>query len=62
MTRKQIDTMREVRLWVRDIVVPVATAAITALTIPEVRQAVATKAESVKRSIEKKMKKEGERP
>lgn len=62
MTRKQIDTMREVRLWVRDIVVPVATAAVTALTIPEVRQAVATKAKSVKRSIEKKMKKEGERP
>lgn len=62
MTRKQIDTMREVRLWVRDIVVPVATAAVTALTIPEVRQVVATKAESVKRSIEKKMKKEGERP
>lgn len=62
MTRKQIDTMREVRLWVRDIVVPVATAAITALTIPEVRQAVAIKAESVKRSIEKKMKREGERP
>lgn len=62
MTRKQIDTMREVRLWVRDIVVPVATAAVTALTIPEVRQAVATKAESIKRSIEKKMKKEGERP
>lgn len=62
MTRKQIDTMREVRLWVRDIVVPVATAAVTALTIPEVRQAVATKAERVKRSIEKKMKKEGERP
>lgn len=61
MTYKQIETMREIRLWLGQIIVPATTAAVAALSIPEVRQAVAAKAESVKRSIENKMKKE-ERP
>lgn len=62
MTYKQIETMREIRLWIGQIIVPAATIAATTLTIPEVRQAVATKAESMKRSIERKMKKKEERP
>ena len=49
MKRKNIDTMREVRLWIGQIVVP-------ALAIPEVRSAVATKAEDWKQSIERKIK------
>ena len=61
MTYKQIETMREIRLWLGQIIVPATTAAVAALSIPEVRQAVAAKAESVKRSIENTMKKE-ERP
>lgn len=61
MTYKQIETMREVRLWIGQIVVPIATTAVAALSIPEVRQAVATKAKSMEASIKKKIKKEEER-
>lgn len=57
MTYKQIETMREVRLWIGQIVVPVATVAATALAIPEVRQAVAEKAKEVKQNINRKLKK-----
>ena len=58
MTYKQIETMREVRLWIGQVIVPVCTLAATTLTIPEVRHALAAKAESVKNSINEKMKKE----
>lgn len=51
MTYKQIETSREIRLWIRDIVVPAATVAVATLTIPEVREAVAAKANDIKRSI-----------
>lgn len=61
MTRKQIDMLREARLWVGQIIVPTAMAVGTALTIPEVREAVAARAKSMKRSIEDKFRKE-ERP
>lgn len=47
MKRKNIDTMREVRLWIGQIVVP-------AITV--VGSAVATKAEDWKQSIERKIK------
>lgn len=55
MTYKQIETAREVRLWISQIIVPAATVAVTAMTIPEVRQAIATKANSIKQNIESKM-------
>lgn len=57
MTWKQIEASREIRLWVGQILIPAATLAATTLTIPEVREAVAAKAKSVKMSIESKMKK-----
>lgn len=57
MTYKQIEASREARLWIGQIVVPVASAIVATLTIPEVRQAVAAKAESVRYSIKKKMNK-----
>lgn len=57
MTYKQIEASREVRLWIGQIFVPAITLAATTMAIPEVRQAVATKAKSVKNSIERKMKK-----
>lgn len=58
MTYKQIETMREVRLWIGQIVVPVATLAATTMAIPEVRQAVAAKAKEVKDNIDRKFKKD----
>lgn len=58
MTRKQLDQAREARLWIGQIFVPAITLAATTMAIPEVRQAVAAKARSVKQSIEKKFKKE----
>ena len=60
MKYKHIEAAREVRLWIGQIIVPAATVAatITTLTTPEVRQAIAARANSVKRNIENKMKKE----
>lgn len=57
MKRKNIDTMREVRLWIGQIIVPAVTVVGSALAIPEVRQAVATKANQWKESVENKIKK-----
>ena len=56
MTYKQIEAAREVRLWIGQIIVPAATVAVTAMTIPEVRQAIAAKANKVKQDIESKVK------
>ena len=58
MTWKQIETSREVRLWVKEIVVPVVGFAASTLLIPEVREAVAAKAGEVKEKINKKLKRE----
>lgn len=58
MKHKNIEAMREIRLWIGQLVVPAVTLAVTALSIPEVRQAVAAKANSVKRSIEINIKKD----
>lgn len=55
MTYKQIEASREARLWIGQIIVPAATVVGSALAIPEVRQAVAAKAEEVKRTIKNKM-------
>lgn len=56
MKRKNIDTMREVRLWIGQIVVPAITVVGSALAIPEVRSVVAAKANDWKQSIEQKIK------
>lgn len=58
MTRKQIDAAREARLWIGQIVVPAMTVAITAMTIPEVRNYAVTKFNNAKESIKRKFKKE----
>lgn len=57
MTYRQIEQSREVRLWISTIIVPVVSLAATTMVIPEVRQAVAAKAKSVKESIQAKRKK-----
>ena len=48
MTYKQIETAREVRLWIGQIIVLAATLAVMTLAIPEVREAVAAKAKKLK--------------
>ena len=55
MTYKQIEAAREARLWIGQIIVPACTVAATTLTIPEVREAIAAKATSIKRQIEDKL-------
>lgn len=55
MTWKQLETRRETRLWISQIIMPAVTFAATTLAIPEVRQAVAAKAKSIKDSIENKI-------
>ena len=57
MTYKQIEAAREIRLWIGQIVVPAATVAVTAMTIPEVRQMIAAKADGVKYKIKSKINK-----
>lgn len=59
MTYRQVEASREARLWIGQIIVPAITLAVTTLAIPEVRQAISMKAESIKCSIEMKMKKKG---
>lgn len=56
MTRKSLDTMREVRLWIGQIVVPGAILGASVMSIPEVRSAVASKAKEVKMNIDQKIK------
>lgn len=58
MTHNQkIETMREIRLWIGQIIVPACGVAAATLTIPEVREAVAAKAKQYKEKIESKTKK-----
>lgn len=54
MTYKQIETSREIRLWIGQLVVPTLTLAATALAIPEVRETVARKFEEVKAHVKQK--------
>lgn len=54
MTRKQLDTMREVRLWIGQMVVPGVTMGASLMAIPEVRNAVYWKAQQMKYSIRDK--------
>ena len=51
MTYKQIEQAREIRLWIRDILVPATLAATTVLSIPEVREAVSVKATEIKNEV-----------
>lgn len=57
MTWKQIETSREARLWIGQIVIPAATVMVTALAVPEVRDAAKTRVQRVKNFIKTKRKK-----
>lgn len=56
MTRKQIDGMREIRLWVGQVIVPAT--ALVMVVFPEAREAAISKVRSTKESIKNKFKKE----
>lgn len=58
MTRKQIDGMREVRLWVGQVIVPAT--ALVMVVFPETREAAISKVRNTKESIKNKFKKESE--
>lgn len=57
MTYKQIETSREVRLWISQIVIPAIAIGVTAMNIPEVRAAATNKVEEVKRLYRQKFNK-----
>lgn len=54
MKQKHIDAAREIRLWIRDIVIPAL--GIT-LMVPEAREAVAEKYQEIKQNVKTKFKK-----
>ena len=54
MTWKQIEASREARLWLSQIVLPVAT---VVMMVPEARNAVVEKAKEAKKVIETKFRK-----
>ena len=58
MTYKQIETSREIRLWIGQVIVPVATCAAIAMANPEIRRTVVTKFNDVKKSVKQKFKME----
>ena len=53
-TRQKLDRSREIRLWIRDILVPAVGLAATALSIPEVRNIVNDKVKNVRDNFERK--------
>ena len=57
MTRRQIDSSRERRLWIGQVVMPTLTLIVTAMSIPEVRETTKVKVKESKRKIENRFKK-----
>lgn len=57
-TWKQIETSREIRLWISQIIVPVIGVTGALMAIPEVREAVKVKAIEIKEKIKSKLNKE----
>lgn len=53
MTNRQIESSREVRLWIAQILIPALSIAGMALAIPEVRHAVRDKTTEVKESVKR---------
>ena len=58
MTYKQIEASREARLWISQVLIPVAATAGIILANPENRKAVLSKVDKIKTSIKKKFKRE----
>lgn len=54
MTWKQVEASREARLWLTQVILPVAT---VVMMVPEARNAVVEKAKEAKKAIETRLKK-----
>lgn len=54
MTWKQIESRRETRLWITQVLVPAATLATAVLTIPGAKEAIGNKLSEAKYSIKQK--------
>ncbi len=61
MTYKQIETSREIRLWIGQIIVPTVTVVATMMTVPEVRHSVVKTVNNVGKSIKNKFNKENKK-
>ena len=60
MTNRQIETSREIRLWIRDIIVPSIGVGATVLWLhPEIKDNIKTKIDEVKSKFKNKFKKDG---
>ena len=57
MTYKQIEQLRETRMWLKDVIVPVVGAAAMIMTVPEARQVIAEKYNNAKEYVSQKFKK-----
>lgn len=57
MTYKQIEASREMRLWIGQVIVPAAAAAIAIASNPQTRNYVSEKYNNVKSRIQKKFEK-----
>ena len=57
MTYKQIEASREMRLWIGQVIVPAAAAAITIASNPQTRNYISKKYNDVKSRIQKKFEK-----
>jgi hypothetical protein len=55
MTFRQIETSREVRLWLTQIIIPAGVIATVVMTNPELKEAVTTKYNEVKSKIKNKL-------
>lgn len=56
MTYKQIETSREIRLWITQVIVPtIAVTTAVVATVPELREAVTTKFNNVKDKVKLKL-------
>lgn len=59
MTRRQrIDSSREVRLWLKEVVIPGAAIVASVMAIPEVREPMVRKINATRESIKRKFKKD----
>lgn len=54
MTNRQIDASRETRLWLTQVVIPIAG---VVMMVPEAREAVVARVKQAKKNIEDKFKK-----
>ena len=60
MTNRQIETSREIRLWIRDIIVPSIGVGATVLWLhPEIKDNIKSKVDEIKNKFKNKFKKDG---